>query len=681
MEYRREIDGMRAVAVMPVILFHAGLNLFQGGYVGVDIFFVISGYLITTIILNDLTKDNFSIVAFYDRRARRILPALFFITLACFPFAWMWLSPHYLEEFSQSVMAVASFCSNFLFYSQSGYFDTAAELKPLLHTWSLAVEEQFYLFFPVFLFLLWKFARKILFGALLVVGVCSLFLAQWMAHHNPSAAFYLLPTRGWELAVGALLAYYFVFKKDQKSFAESVKKLSGALAFVGLVLIGYAVFAYDRTTPFPGFHALAPTVGAALVIAFATPSNTVGRLLGAKPLVGLGLISYSAYLWHYPLFVFARHRLLTEPSLNVFLGLAAASLILAYLSWKFIETPFRNKAKVQRKTIFTFAGIGSVFLITAGFLGYFGYGWPTRMPEGLISALSSAVNKGPLVDKWHIMGPGQPDDVRDSFKNVAPGKNDDNIMYLIGDSHAGAIAEGLMQTLDNSDYGFMYISYTACPPIENVYRPDKGDDHRCYEHNQDLYNYILENDQIKYVVLAARWTLYLEKERFDNGEGGVEYGEPGGLDVISDNRKIVSREEDRKSNLEAAYQESIQKLLDAGKKVVIVYPIPEVGWSAPAYINKWAFIHGAEAADLDKSVGSTDYQAFLERNKGACEMLDSLGQHPNLYRVYPERIFCDTFVKGRCAVQSNGRIFYRDDNHLSIFGARLVAREILKTLQ
>ncbi len=209
MDYRREIDGLRALAVLPVILFHAGFKIFSGGFVGVDVFFVISGFLITTILLSELEAGNFSLINFYERRARRILPVLFFVMLLCLPFAWIWLIPDDMKSFSQSVVAVSLYASNILFWGTSGYFDSAAELKPLLHTWSLAVEEQYYLFFPVFLMLAWRFGKRWIFNCLVFVFILSLALAQWWSSSMPMAGFFLLPARGWELLIGAFVAFYF----------------------------------------------------------------------------------------------------------------------------------------------------------------------------------------------------------------------------------------------------------------------------------------------------------------------------------------------------------------------------------------------------------------------------------------------------------------------------------------
>ena len=233
---------------MPVIFFHAGFQVVHGGFVGVDVFFVISGYLITSIIVSDLEEGRFSLMAFYERRARRILPALFLVMAVCLPFAWLWLLPAYADEFFDSMAAVSVFASNLLFWQRSGYFESTAELKPLLHTWSLAVEEQYYVFFPIFLALTWRLGRRWVLGLLAGVFVVSLTTAQWGSFTTPTAAFFLLPTRGWELLMGALVAFYLL-DGDRKSIPRAVRELGGV---IGIALITYAVLVFDEDTPFPG---------------------------------------------------------------------------------------------------------------------------------------------------------------------------------------------------------------------------------------------------------------------------------------------------------------------------------------------------------------------------------------------------------------------------------------------
>lgn len=365
MNYRREIDGLRALAVLPVILFHAGFETFSGGFVGVDVFFVISGYLITTIILAELEQGKFSIVSFYERRARRILPALFLVLLVCVPFAWFWLLPSDMKDFSQSLVAVSVFASNILFWRESGYFDTAAEIKPLLHTWSLAVEEQYYVLFPLFLMLFWKLGKRWILVTLGLVFVASLALAQWGAYAKSAAAFYLLESRGWELLIGAFAAFY-LSKANRNEFDKSLSEVAG---WLGVALIMYSVFAYSKTTLFPGFYALVPTIGTVLIILFATQQTTVGKFVGNKALVGIGLVSYSAYLWHQPLFAFARKIGVTDSEFTIFLALSFTSIFFAFLSWKYVEAPFRNKSLVGKRAVSFFAVFGSLFFFSLGFFG------------------------------------------------------------------------------------------------------------------------------------------------------------------------------------------------------------------------------------------------------------------------------------------------------------------------
>src|SRR5215472_1058927 len=361
MRYRREIDGLRALAVIPVMLFHAGFKTFSGGFVGVDVFFVISGYLITSIIVTDLQKDTFSLIGFYERRARRILPALFLVIAVSVPFAWIFLSRQDLSTFSRSLAAVSVFLSNFFFWRDGGYFNTASELKPLLHTWSLAVEEQFYLLFPLFLILAWRFCRRWIVVLLATIGLTSLLAAQWAAYHKPKACFFLLPTRAWELAIGAVIALYLA---GDRRVAVSPKARQ-ALGFGGLLLILVSVFMFNSDTPFPSIYALLPTLGTALIILVGTANTWAGTLLGGRIPVGIGLISYSVYLWHQPMLAFARHAV-SEPSALLRGILCVMAFVLAFLSWRLVEQPFRERKRFSRAAVFRFSAIGSAVLLSIG---------------------------------------------------------------------------------------------------------------------------------------------------------------------------------------------------------------------------------------------------------------------------------------------------------------------------
>ncbi|MDQ8699854.1 acyltransferase family protein [Hyphomicrobium sp. LHD-15] len=359
--YRPEIDGLRAIAVLSVIFFHAGIPGFSGGYVGVDVFFVISGYLICSIVVGELRSDTFSFAKFYERRARRILPALFVMLLASAAVAPLVLLPNDMLDFSRSLTHVIPFLSNTYFYDQRGYFETAAELKPLIHTWSLAVEEQFYVVLPIAAWALWRWHKSFLLPALVIAAAASLAYSQYSVSADPHAAFYLTTSRAWELLAGAILA---VFTK-QRNLPAQPSQAGGA---AGLMLIVFAVFFFDQTVAFPGLNAVVPVAGALLVLHYGAPQTAVGQLLGSKLAVGIGLISYSAYLWHQPLFAFARHLTLTEPGLPIFAVLIAATLALAFLSWRYVEQPFR-RGTIDRRGIVAVAVAASVFLFSVGMAG------------------------------------------------------------------------------------------------------------------------------------------------------------------------------------------------------------------------------------------------------------------------------------------------------------------------
>ena len=401
MQYRREIDGLRAIAVLPVILFHAGFSVFSGGYVGVDVFFVISGYLITSILISELEQGKFSIARFYERRARRILPALFVVMLACLPFAYMWMLPTQLKDFAQSLVAVVFFGSNILFWRESGYFGADAELKPLLHTWSLAVEEQYYLLFPVFLLLAWRFGRNKVFWSVVVIAAISLLLAEWGWRNKPSANFYLAPTRAWELLAGSICAFLTVGR---------TLKSNNMLSAIGLAAIIFAIFGFGESTPFPSVYALVPVVGTALIILFGRQGTWVAKLLSMRAFVGIGLISYSAYLWHQPLFAFARLHSLTEPSHVLMGALAIAALLLAWGTWRWVEQPFRKRANpvlITRRSVFVVSGtVGAVFL-ALGLAGHFlseqlREVWIRSHPE--FAAAYSALENAELHSNFGVVG-------------------------------------------------------------------------------------------------------------------------------------------------------------------------------------------------------------------------------------------------------------------------------------
>jgi len=379
MQYRSEIDGLRALAVVPVILFHAGLGLFSGGFVGVDIFFVISGYLITTIIVNDHRANKFSLVGFYERRARRILPALYLVMLVALPIAWFTMLPDDLENFGQSLVATTLFANNVLLWKTSGYWELASELKPLLHTWSLAVEEQYYVVFPLLVMALWRTRRRWLMLVIVVITLASLAVAQWLSKTHGNFAFYLLPTRAWELLCGALVGLW-VASRDEPVGIRSAAAAQAA-SLLGLAMIASSMLWFDRSTPNPSVFTLLPVLGTLLVIVSAREGTLAHRLLSAPLVVGIGLVSYSAYLWHQPIFAFTRLLSLEEPSHLLMAVGAALSLGLAYLSWRFVEKPFRNPQFLGRYVVFgLFVAVGAAIAIT-GYLFHANSGFVNRWKE------------------------------------------------------------------------------------------------------------------------------------------------------------------------------------------------------------------------------------------------------------------------------------------------------------
>lgn len=375
LNYRRDIDGLRTVALVPVILFHAGVEFLAGGFVGVDVFFVISGFLITSIIARELDAGNFSIWRFYERRARRILPALFFVLAVTTIAAYVIMLPNELADFGKWLNGVIFFVSNIVFWREAGYFEGASELNPLLHTWSLAVEEQFYIFFPPFLWLIWRWRKWAVWLILGVIALGSLLMSDFLSTRLTDANFYLLPTRTWELLCGSLLAIYLIRKPQPTGL------LAEALSLGGLIAIITAVAVFSAATPFPSFYALVPVLGTVAVLFAASPQTIVGKMLGWSPIVGLGLISYSAYLWHQPMFAFAR-MIAPEnhPPTAVMLALSVLSLIFAWVSWRFIEAPFRKKDHFSQRQVFIGSAIGGAMFASVGVALFVSNGFVQRYP-------------------------------------------------------------------------------------------------------------------------------------------------------------------------------------------------------------------------------------------------------------------------------------------------------------
>jgi peptidoglycan/LPS O-acetylase OafA/YrhL len=418
MKYRPEIDGLRAIAVIPVILFHAGYSLFSGGFVGVDVFFVISGYLITTIVINDIKKKQFSILGFYERRARRILPALYCIVILSLILAYLILMPHHLISFSKSAVSIPLFSSNFFFWSERGYFGAASELKPLIHTWSLAVEEQFYIIYPLVLAPLYSRNKKILYLLMAIILVISLMASFYVTRIHFETAFYLPFTRAWELLIGCFVAFYI----NRSRAVMGGRIFYELISIIGFILILYSFIKFDQTTMFPYLNAFIPTFGTALIILGTQQKNIVRSVLSYKPITFIGLISYSLYLVHQPIFVYARH---TGVFVNQKILLIILSFILAIFSYKFIETPFRNKEVISLKHLVLATIGGTLVIFTISTIFYLYQGFPSRYNES---------DRKILVQLSEY--PGYNQRLFDSLKLSSFPESDHKKVLLIGDSHA-----------------------------------------------------------------------------------------------------------------------------------------------------------------------------------------------------------------------------------------------------
>tara|TARA_Y100000768_G_scaffold1064_1_gene855 strand:- start:2965 stop:4944 length:1980 start_codon:yes stop_codon:yes gene_type:complete len=644
MNYRSEIDGLRALAVLPVIIFHAGLQWFSGGFVGVDIFFVISGYLITNIIISEMAEDSFSLKNFYERRARRILPALFFVTVVCMPFAWMWLAPSDLKDFGNSVASVGIFTSNIFFWSELGYFGPTAELQPLLHTWSLAVEEQYYILFPVFLMITWRLGLNwvlILLAIIFIISLCTAHWATTIASHPKmiSGAFFLLPTRGWELLIGVFIAFYLKHFKFPKSFT-----FNQIVSFIGLGMILFSIIYFDERTPFPSLYALVPTLGTCLIILSAVPNTIVSKILSFRPLVGIGLISYSAYLWHNPLLVFARHRFMGELTEGIIIMLCIASILLAYFSWRFVEKPFRDKNKTSRKMIF---GLFISGLILFQFIGFFSY--KTYLANGY----SSRVEFSDQTKESLIMS-----DAGNCFNTVLNhtadnwgcrlGIQKDKIDYILfGDSHSLALKNLIDKAAKFNEISVFFTGSNGCVPFLDIH-PQRSDQlsNNCNELNTRVSQFA-ELENIRGIILSARWTFYTN----GNYEGGRQQ-------FIAQSPKGPFNKKESISTFQIGFNKTVDYYNNKQIPIFLVSQPPQQKYPAElAYFQLYKGVNNLQNISIKRD----EFETFESLYKSI--ILDRIN---DINYINLTDKFCGTDI---CPIGSEEQSFYSDTNHLSIVGA------------
>lgn len=635
--YRPDIDGLRAIAVLPVLAFHAALGV-PGGYVGVDVFFVISGYLITSLILRELDDGRFRLSAFWERRIRRLLPPLLVVLVASLIAGWRILLPEDYRDLGRSIVAQACLSANIWFWQQDGYFAAPSESKPLLHLWSLAVEEQFYLLLPFLLLLLHKFGRKILFGSLVVLAAGSLVLSEYGSRHTPGAAYFLLPYRAWELLLGSILGMV-------RPLPASWRWPREMLSWGGLAAIGYACVSFDRSTPFPGLHALIPCLGAAAVL-FAGESATssppeglptprlpsLNWLLATFPFRGIGLISYSLYLWHWPILVLAKHAWAMPPRPAERATFLAISFVAAVATWALVEFPFRARLVLARpRPLFALGGACLAMSLAVGLTLARSNGLPNRFSAETLRYAAE------------IAAPGTTNYQQVTVEEVQAGKllevggPPDSPIYCVvwGDSHAMVAFPIFKDLADQTHQRCVAATYTQTPPLLG-YQSNHPFSLRQQSHsfNQGVMDFVRRN-KVPHVVLMGFWQNY-------------DFGEPDSPEFLQ---------------AKDAFRRTIDEITQTGAEAWIVKPVPAYSEEIPRMATRLSMF-GIDLEMLRQSRATHQESTSIPR-----ALIESV-QRRNVHIVDPEPLF---FAQDhRSIFQQEGQLLYRDSNHLSRQGAELL---------
>jgi len=628
--YRPEIDGLRAIAVLAVVLFHARVRGFAGGFVGVDTFFVISGFLIAQLILRESDADSFTLVGFYERRVRRILPALL-VMLAFTGVAGLILLPVDFWLFGQSLTAISLSASNLLFWHWGGYFNLTDGATPLLHTWSLAVEEQFYILFPAALLMARRSGTGTVKSPLVAAAIASFAYSALATHGHAEAAFYSPLSRAWEFLAGALLAAGIVPKPR--------RMVGDAAAALGIMLLCYTALRLHDTNAFPGVNALAPVLGSVLIL-FGTEAegSRVARALSVRPLVAIGLISYSLYLWHWPLIVFGGYYAL-HPYGHVRVAMALLAFPIAWLSWRYVERPFRKpRMLLPRRSLFLSAAAASGMLALYGVAIYRANGFPNRFDQ-TVQRLSE---RGPEPD--YGCANRMIEDMRRNRHCLIGGAGPRPSFVLWGDSHAAVYFPALDMLARRYGVSGYDAAKLGCPPLIPIRardnRPEKWmlraeNIRKCDAHNEQVMRFLVEM-RPRVVLLAAEWGVY---------SGG---------------KHALAEAPDRDH---LPFYISVEKLRALGIQVYVVQDVPSAALAEPRALAK-AHLTGATGA-LEPNLA-----AYLQRDVRFRAMSSDL-QHRNLINIIdPALRLCDA---RSCRVTQGGYPIYYDSNHLSARGALFVA--------
>jgi len=652
MKYRADIDGLRSLAVVPVVVFHAEKSIMPGGYIGVDIFFVISGYLISLILMTDLSEQRFSLLTFYERRARRILPSLLLVLTATLAVAYFIIGPEQYVRLARSALATITFSSNIWFWFKQGdYFAASSETEALLHTWSLAVEEQFYLFYPLLLAIFIRLRWRPL-PLIAVLSAASFALSVWGVENNPRATFYLIPTRAWELGLGctvAILAYSGHLRLNSP-------KAAMALGAAGIILIVIPLFLYTPLTPFPGISALPPCLGAALLITAGTieRNNPVSRFLALEPLRQIGLISYSLYLWHWPIMAFARVVTGTnELPLAVASSTVVLSFALAWLTTYSLESVFRSRDKTSQTAVVALSVVGIAVVAVSSFSVIRATGIPSRMTERELQILDTA--------RFDITAlPNRCDSSSAPSDSGCRLGNDDGgspEFMLWGDSHAGSLSPAIDKlALANNRRGVLSWM-VGCPPAIGIYTSGPGNKAACPRQNNQTLLYLESHPSIKVVILHARWALY--------ATGSYPERNDAKLHLFSSAHSAVNASTDEEK-LRVSLDETIAAIRALGREVVIIEGVPELNF------DLLSALYASEAFGA-RPVSGPPRTAVTERNTSASDVMGKIadGRGARVVSVV------DDLCKETCLVEYEGEPVYRDTNHLSTKVAQSLVFEAL----
>lgn len=656
-KYRPDIDGLRAIAVTSVVAYHCGLGGVKGGYVGVDVFFVISGYLIGSLVHKEIRGRSFSIVKFYERRAKRILPALFGVLFFSYVVGFLILSPLELRMFSSSALSTITSSSNVYFYWKTeGYFTTKTELNPLLMTWSLGVEEQFYIVFPLLLLLLKKSRWQFQFLAISCLVILSLAVSIWATWHIPSFAFFMLPTRGWELGVGVLLAFIEANRSRTKNVLPSI--VAHGASILGIGLIGTAIYALRPHTPFPGFAALLPVTGAVALIA--ARDGIANRLLSWQPVVFIGQISYSWYLWHWPMLSFARITADIDAGLStrISISIGLLSLCCAALSYYFAERPFRRSTTPTTKLLLRYGSL-AVIAMALPFAFRITNGFPQRHPE--VQRIEKAQESLEL-DRCDVQEPIAHPVLQKPCVSTSPGP----AIALIGDSHAAVLAGALRRIAAADGYQLEELAKGWCPPLGGgIARSvkDKPDFvSHCIEFNDERLRHIAADPNIKIVVAAAWWSAPLNPEH--HGEVYLT-GDQGSQHVsVAQSR----------ASLELGLREMIRQMRAANKSIYLVQDDPELDFDPSRQmfarmIEPRLALARVVTAPSQQDRGDFAPQSIDPSNDEARLLLTTMAaEYPDVHLIDLQRALCGD---AGCRFAEGDSPLYLDSEHLTNLGAQI----------